>query len=338
MNSQASKVLMKIRDFSVDLHAPAVTVRPVRHVSYDVSAGEVLAIVGESGSGKTILNLSPLGLLATGVIPDLSGRVEFEGTNLVGLNSSELQKIRGREIGVIFQDPLSALNPMRRIGRQITEVSELHLGLTPQAAEDRAVDLLKLVGIPDPKTKLKQYPHELSGGMRQRIMIAIAISAEPKLIIADEPTSALDVTVQAQIVRLLKDLQKRLDMAIVLITHDIGVVSGVADQLAVMYAGSIVESGPATHVLVNARHPYTQGLLASVARLDAKPRSAFVGLPGLPPDLSGRFQGCRFADRCTHVMAQCAIAPPPLLEVDPGHWAACPVLNQAPVKPGRKAS
>ncbi len=338
MSSNASKVLMSVRDFSVYLHAPAVTVRPVREVSYDVMAGEVLAIVGESGSGKTIMNLSPLGLLPTGVIPDLSGSVEFDGVNLIGLDPGEMQRIRGGQIGVIFQDPLSALNPMRRIGAQITEVSEQHLGLTPRGAEDRAIDLLKLVGIPEPKAKLKQYPHELSGGMRQRVMIAIAISAEPKLIIADEPTSALDVTVQAQIVRLLKDLQKRLAMAVVLITHDIGVVSGVADQVAVMYAGSIVEHGPASEVLVNPGHPYTQGLLASVARLDARPRSEFVGLPGLPPDLSSLSAGCSFADRCSMAVISCRTFHPRLAVIGPNHRAACPVMNESTITAGQAAN
>ncbi|MBB4653447.1 ABC-type microcin C transport system duplicated ATPase subunit YejF, partial [Aminobacter niigataensis] len=216
--------LLSVSNLTVDLLTAKSAVRPVDGVSYAVRQGECLAIVGESGSGKTVMNFAPLGLMPTGVTTSMSGSVRFDGRELIGLPEPEIRKLRGRCIGFVFQDPMSALNPVRRIGRQIAEMAELHLNMTPRAAEARALELVKLVGISDPTARLRQYPHELSGGLRQRIVIATALAGEPKLLIADEPTTALDVTVQAQILRLLKDLQRRLNMAMVLITHDMGVV------------------------------------------------------------------------------------------------------------------
>ena len=239
----------------------------------------------------------------------------------------EMQGVRGREVGVIFQDPLSALNPMRRIGKQIAEVTERHAGLTARAATARALDLMRLVGIPDASERLQQFPHELSGGMRQRAMIAIAIAAEPKLLIADEPTTALDVTIQAQILDLLKDLQRRLGMGIVLITHDIGVVAGMADDVLVMYAGRMAEIGNVEAVLTAPRHPYTQALLTSIPDPASRVGSRFSGLPSAPPDLGSRPKGCAFAPRCEFAIDACRVARPPLALVkdgSAGHMSACP--------------
>ena len=310
------------------------SVRAADQVSYEVDEGDVLAIVGESGSGKTVLNMAPLGLLPSGVTVDLSGSVNFAGRDLLTLGESDLRRIRGGEIGVIFQDPLSSLNPVRRIGPQVAEVAELHLGLTAGAAERRAGELLALVGIPDPEQRLRQYPHELSGGMRQRVGIAMSIAGEPKLLIADEPTTALDVTVQAQIVSVLKELQSRLGMAIILITHDIGVVSGMASQVAVMYAGRIAELGPVDDVLLRPQHPYTRGLLDSLPSLNVPVGTPFRGLRGIPPALSAPIRGCPFVPRCDHCVPACSSERPMLIPVDDEHRehrTACPVLAAAAV-------
>jgi peptide/nickel transport system ATP-binding protein len=315
--------ILDVRDLNVILHTERSSVHVTRGVSYSVARGKTLAIVGESGSGKTVLNQAPLGLLPQGVTADIHGEIRFDGKLVVSDAQSSIAACRGKDIGVIFQDPLSALNPARRISRQIMEVSEEHLGLTPRAAEAHAADLMRLVGIPDPMERLKQYPHELSGGMRQRVVLAAAIAAEPKLLIADEPTTALDVTVQAQIIGLLQDLQKRIGMAIVLITHDIGVVASMADQVAVMYAGSVVEIGEADTVLTNPSHPYTHGLLTSVPDLDIPLGSPFQGINGLPPDLSRLTRGCAFAERCTHAVEECGLLRPRLQAMPRGELAAC---------------
>jgi peptide/nickel transport system ATP-binding protein len=321
--------LLEVSNLSVTLHTARTSVRPVDRVSYRLDEGEVLAIVGESGSGKTILNMAPLSLLPSGVDAELEGSVKFDGLDILKAPEEKLRALRGGEIGVIFQDPLSALNPVRRIGRQIAEVAELHLGMTVAQAEQRAAELLALVGLPDPLSRLQQYPHELSGGMRQRVGIAMSIAGEPRLLIADEPTTALDVTVQAQIVELLKDLQKRLQMAIVIITHDFGVVSGMATKVAVMYAGRLSEFGSVDEVLTDPVHPYSRGLLDSVPSLSAEIGSKFVGLPGQPPDLSRAIRGCAFTPRCPSALPSCGNTRPPLLSV-PGtstaHVAACPVV------------
>ncbi|WP_292405953.1 ABC transporter ATP-binding protein [Mesorhizobium sp.] len=320
--------LLQVTDLSIDLFTTRAALRPVDGVSYSVSAGETLAIVGESGSGKTVLNFAPLGLMPTGVVADLNGSIDFAGTELVGAPERTLRKIRGGSIGTIFQDPMSALNPALRIGRQVAEVAELHLGLSTSQAEARALDLLKLVQMSDPAARLRQYPHELSGGLRQRAMIAIAIAAEPKLLIADEPTTALDVTVQAQIISLLKDLQRRLNMAIVLITHDMGVVASIASRVAVMYAGRLVEYGPVNRVLVEPLHPYTSGLIAALPRADDAQGSLFRGLPGSPPTLGAPLPGCAFAPRCPLVTEQCKSERPPLRSFEQAQVAAaCHVVN-----------
>lgn len=317
--------LLDVRSLSVVLHSRTAKVFAVDQISYKLNRGETLAIVGESGSGKTVANMAPLGLLPVGVIGNMRGEVIFNGQDLLRLSEEKLRALRGREIGVIFQDPLSALNPARMIGRQVAEVAEHHLGLSVRAAEARAVDLLKMTGISEPVMRMRQYPHELSGGMRQRVVIAMAIAGEPSLLVADEPTTALDVTVQAQIIRLIRDIQERLGMAIILITHDIGVVAGMADYLAVMYAGRIAEYGTAEKVLTAPQHPYTRGLLNSLPLDTDGPGFDFRGLIGTPPSLAARTIGCAFAPRCERVYEPCHTARPPLSGTDKDckHLSAC---------------
>lgn len=320
----------QVRDLVVDLFTEQVAVRPVNGVSYEVEAGECLAIVGESGSGKTVMSFAPLGLMPAGVAIDLAGSVQLDGQELVDMPDSELAKMRGSVVSSIFQDPMTSLNPARKIGRQIAEVCELQLGQSTRQAEARALELMKLAGISDPEARMLQYPHELSGGLCQRVMIAIAIAAEPKILIADEPTTALDVTVQAQILALLKDLRTRLNMAIILITHDIGVVAGSADRVAVMYAGRLAEQGPVGEVLTAPKHPYTKALISSIPRPEDKVGSFFRGLPGMPPVLSGPIKGCAFAPRCTSTTEICTQIRPEMRDVGSASvLSACHLLNHA---------
>ena len=330
MTAVAAHPLLEVEDLVIDLFTAREAVRPVDGVSYGLDQGETLAIVGESGSGKTVMNLAPLGLMPVGVAVNVQGRVSFDGRDLAGIGNDLLRQLCGKSIGVIFQDPMSALNPARKIGRQIAEVTELHLGHTSAQAEARALDLIKLVGISDPEARMEQYPHELSGGLRQRVMIAISIAAEPKLLIADEPTTALDVTVQAQVLALLKNLQVRLGMALILITHDIGVVAGCAARVAVMYAGRVVEYGPVDQVLVEPQHPYTRGLIDAIPRPEDAVGAPFRGLPGAPPELAGPVAGCAFAPRCSSAVASCSLDRPALIETGHGGVrAACPVVREA---------
>ncbi len=308
----SSETVLHARSLTIDLFTKSGALRPVDGVSYSVGRGETLAIVGESSSGKTVMSFAPFGLMPMGVEVGLSGSLIFEGAELVGASRGTLRGLAGRKVGVIFQDPMSALNPARRIGRQIAESAEMHLGLTTQQAEARALDMMKLVGISDPAARMRQYPHELSGGLCQRAVIAAAVISEPSLLIADEPTTALDVTIQAQILTVLKDIQTRLGMAMVLITHDIGVVAGCADRVAVMYAGRIAEQGGAEDVLLNPAHPYTRGLIAAIPRPDDAIGSHFRGLPGLPPVLEGPVEGCAFAPRCNRSLPPCRARRPPL--------------------------
>jgi oligopeptide/dipeptide ABC transporter ATP-binding protein len=258
-----------------------------------------------------------------GVRAVVSGSVKLAGEDLTQASEDRLTQVRGRKVGVVFQDPLSALNPNRRVGPQIEEVFRLRLGLDAKASHARAIEFLGMVGIPEPERRLRMFPHEMSGGMRQRVMIAIAIAAEPELLIADEPTTALDVTIQGQLLELLVRLQKQLGMAMVLITHDVGVVARVADRVAVMYAGAIVELGTADEILKRPRHPYTRALLAAVPAPDAAVGSRFTGLPGSPPDLSNPAVGCAFAPRCPLVQAECRRATPTLAPAESDHRAAC---------------
>ena len=314
--------LLDIRNLKVDFKTPEGTVKAVDDISYEVAPGETVAVVGESGSGKSVSAAAVMGLVPSppGTV---SGEVLFDGKNLLACDEESLRVIRGGQIGMVFQEPMTSLNPVLTIGTQLREAMELHLGLTTAQADARAVELLKTVGISEPESRLKQYPHHFSGGMRQRVMIAIALSCEPALVIADEPTTALDVTIQAQILQLMKDLTGDLGVALILITHNLGIVARYADRVNVMYAGRIVESGTTQEIFAQPRHPYTIGLLSSVPRLD-KPRSEkLVPIEGQPPDLSRLGPGCAYQPRCLHAVGQCAGERPTLDPVFEGHSAAC---------------
>ena len=315
--------LLEVRDLHTEFRTGAGTVRAVDGVSYTVERGETVAIVGESGSGKSVGALSILRL-----IPDPPGRVTggevwFDGRDLLKLPEETMREIRGGDIGMVFQEPMTSLNPVLTIGRQLTETVEQHRGLDRGAAEKRAVELLQLVGIADPRRRLKQYPHQLSGGMRQRVMIAIALSCDPKLIIADEPTTALDVTIQAQILELMRELTRRLDVALIIITHNLGMVARYAQRVNVMYAGRIVESGSAADIYRAPRHPYTIALLRSVPRLDRPRQARLDPVEGQPPDLTRLDAGCAFRPRCRFAVEACGHARPPLEAAGSGHLAAC---------------
>jgi len=325
--------LLEVRDLHTEFRTGAGVVPAVDGISYTVERGETVAIVGESGSGKTAGALSILRL-----IPDPPGRITqgqilFAGRDLLQLSDEEIRQVRGADIGMIFQEPMTSLNPVLTIGRQITETLEQHRAADHDAAQKRAVDLLGLVGIADPVRRLKQYPHQLSGGMRQRIMIAIALACDPKMIIADEPTTALDVTIQAQILELMKQLTHRLDVALIIITHNLGVVARYANRVNVMYAGRIVESGPAAQIYHDPRHPYTMALLRSVPRLDRPRQARLDPVEGQPPDLTRLDTGCSFRPRCRFGVAECALSRPPLQRAGDGqHYAACFRSNEIAIE------
>jgi peptide/nickel transport system ATP-binding protein len=316
--------LLEVSDLRVQFSTEDGIVHAVDGVSYEVESGKTLCIVGESGSGKTVSSLTTLGLTqAQGA--QVSGKILFDGRDLLTLGRKEMRSVRGNDIAMIFQDPLSSLHPFYKVGSQLVEAIQAHRDASRGAARSRAVELLSLVGIPDPDRRVDQYPHEFSGGMRQRVMIAMALANEPKLLIADEPTTALDVTVQAQILELLADLQKRLGMAIILITHDLGVVAEIADKIAVMYAGRIVEHASAEEIFGAPQHPYTWGLLKSIPRLDAPRDEELVPISGRPPSLIKRPSGCHFHPRCPYVREQHKKIDPRLEPVpgESGHQVAC---------------
>jgi oligopeptide/dipeptide ABC transporter ATP-binding protein len=316
--------LLEIRDLHTEFRTGAGIVRAVDGVSYTVDPGETVAVVGESGSGKSVTAMSVLRLIPNPPGRVTGGEVWFDGRDLLKLSEEEMRRVRGNAIGMIFQEPMTSLNPVLTIERQITETLEEHRGTTPEAAHARAVELLRLVGIADAERRLRQYPHQLSGGMRQRVMIAIALACEPKLIIADEPTTALDVTIQAQILELMQSLTKRLGVALIIITHNLGVVARYAQRVNVMYAGRIVESGAAAALYHNPRHPYTIALLRSVPRLDRPRQSRLDPIEGSPPDLTQLDPGCSFRPRCRFAIPRCAEAPPPLIPAgEPGQMSAC---------------
>jgi oligopeptide/dipeptide ABC transporter ATP-binding protein len=316
--------LLEVRGLHTEFRTGAGLVRAVDGVSYTVEPGETVAIVGESGSGKSVSALSILRL-----IPDPPGRITageilFDGRDLRKLSEAEMREIRGRDIGMVFQEPMTSLNPVLTIGRQITETLEQHQGADRATADKRAVELLEMVGIADPKRRLRQYPHQLSGGMRQRVMIAVALACSPKLIIADEPTTALDVTIQAQILELMKSLTKKLGVAQIIITHNLGVVARYAARVNVMYAGRIVEAGSAEAIYHHPRHPYTMALLKSVPRLDRPRQARLDPVEGQPPDLTKLDGGCSFRPRCRFAVARCAEARPALEPAnEAGHVVAC---------------
>jgi len=318
----ARQPLLSVEDLCVQFWTARGIVHAVNGVSFDVAPGETLGIVGESGCGKSVTSLALLGILPrAGRV--VGGRADFGGRDLLALSEPELRRIRGREIAMIFQDPMTSLNPVLTIGRQIREALETHFGMDRRAAEARTADLLDQVGIPSPRIRLRDYPHQFSGGMRQRAMIAMALACEPKLLIADEPTTALDVTIQAQILRLLRDLVEQRDTALIMITHDLGVVAGMCERVHVMYAGMFVETSTADQLFATPRHPYTLGLLQSVPRLDAARREKLQPIEGSPRDMLRPPSACPFQPRCRYEVEQSRREVPPLVEVEPGHRVAC---------------
>lgn len=315
--------LLEVRNLVTRFYTEDGVVHAVNGISYTVDEGESLGIVGESGSGKSVGVKSLMGL-----IPSPPGRVEdgeviFNGRNLLELSAEELRRVRGREMAMIFQDPMTSLNPVLTIGLQMTEALELHLGMNKEQADARAVEMLSLVGIPNAQDRLKDYPHQFSGGQRQRIGIAMALSCNPSLLIADEPTTALDVTIQAQIVDLVNRLKEQLGMAIIWITHDLGIIASLVDKVAVMYAGFIVELAPVKDLYKQTSHPYTLGLLESLPKVDMREKERLIPIEGLPPDLLQRPSYCPFAPRCRFVVDHCWEENPPLEAVAPDHYSAC---------------
>ena len=322
--SQTGGPLLSVEDLRVSFHTDDGVVHAVDGISYSLEAGKTLGIVGESGSGKTVSSLTMLGLTRS-KRSQIDGRIIFQGEDVVAMPDARLRRVRGNDVSMIFQDPLSALHPFYRVGWQLTEAMQAHRSISKSAARNRAAELLELVGIPDPKRRVDQYPHEFSGGMRQRAMIAMALANEPKLLIADEPTTALDVTVQAQILALLKDLQRRLGTAIIIITHDLGVVAEIADDICVMYAGRIVERGSTEDIFRAPQHPYTWGLLRSIPRLDNPRGEELVPISGRPPSLINRPSGCHFHPRCPYARDAHKRIDPKLTPVDGSadHHVAC---------------
>ena len=314
--------LLEVRNLRTSFLTSAGVVRAVDGVSWDVQEGETVALVGESGCGKSVSALSIMRLVSEPAGRIEGGEIVYKGRDLLKLSDEEMRRVRGREIGMVFQEPMTSLNPVLTIGRQLTEGLEIHMQMTPERAQARAVELLGMVGIPDPARRLKQYPHHFSGGMRQRMMIAMALACSPSLILADEPTTALDVTIQAQILELMRDLSRRLGVAMLIITHNLGVVARYADRVNVMYAGRIIEQASAAELYANPRHPYTLGLLRSVPRLDEPRRARLDPIDGQPPDLTRLPAGCPFSPRCAYRVERCSEMPP-LEAVATAHTAAC---------------
>ena len=315
--------LLEVRNLKTTFLTAAGVVRAVDGVSWDIEEGETVALVGESGCGKSVSALSVMRLIAPPAGRIEGGEIVYKGRDLLTLSEEDMRSVRGREIAMIFQEPMTSLNPVLSIGRQLTEGLEIHLGMTPADARARAIELLGMVGIPDPARRLDQYPHHFSGGMRQRMMIAMALACNPSLILADEPTTALDVTIQAQILELMRDLSRRLGVAMLIITHNLCVVARYADRVNVMYAGRIIERATAAELYANPRHPYTLGLLRSVPRLDEPRRARLAPIEGQPPDLTRLPPGCAFAPRCAYRVERCTEAPPLGPVGAGGHMSAC---------------
>jgi oligopeptide transport system ATP-binding protein len=315
--------LLQIRNLKTYFYTPDGVVKAVDGVSYDVKKGETLGLVGESGCGKSVSALSMMRLIPNPPGRIVDGEIIFEGRDLLKVNEDEMYDIRGKDIAMVFQEPMTSLNPVLTIGRQVAETLELHLAMGKKAALDRTVELLDKVGIPEPEKRLDDYPHQFSGGMCQRVMIAMALSCNPKLLLADEPTTAVDVTIQAQLLQLIKQFSEEWGTAVIIITHNLGVVARYADRVNVMYAGRIVETGAARQIYGDPRHPYTLGLLKSVPRLDQPRKEKLIPIEGMPPDLSRLPLGCYFRPRCTFAIDRCAEEAPVLQTMDGAHQAAC---------------
>ena len=320
--------LLEVKDLQISFNTYGGEVQAVRGVSFDLNKGETLAIVGESGSGKSVTTSAIMGLLPKSNTQIKNGEILYKGKDILKFSEKEMQKIRGKEISMVFQDPMSSLNPTMKVGNQIAEGLIKHRGLSKAEAKEKAIELLRKVGIPKPELRVKQYPHQFSGGMRQRVVIAIALACNPEIIIADEPTTALDVTIQAQILELMKEIQKDTGCSIIFITHDLGVVANVADRVAVMYAGKIVEVGTVDDIFYNPKHPYTWGLLGSMPTLDDNESEELYTIPGTPPDLTNPPKGDAFAPRNKYALEIDTMYEPPMFKVSDTHYAATWLLHE----------
>lgn len=333
-NTEKTDPLLEVKDLKISFFTPAGEVKAVGGISYNLNYGEVMGIVGESGSGKSVEAYSIIGLLQNpGKV--VGGSILFDGENILDYKEKQMQDFRGNEVSMIFQNPMTCLNPVYTVGNQLIEAVRCHKNITKNQAREKAIEMLRLVGINNPEKRMLQYPHEFSGGMRQRVMIAMGLICDPKLLIADEPTTALDVTIQAQILELMKKIQEKTQMAIIFITHNLGVVAEICDKVSVMYAGKIVEQGNVDDIFYNPKHPYTLGLLRSMPRVDADAHQRLIPIKGTPVDMLNPPMGCPFAPRCEHCMKICLRREPPKIELSEGHMAACWLLAD---RPGKEAT